>query len=38
MKIKNLILLAIVSLFLFGSCGITKKKCDGGKKMNSPMW
>ena len=37
MKIKNLILLVTVSLFLFGSCG-TSRKCDGGKKIKSEMW
>ena len=37
MKIKNLILLAIVSLFLVASCGINRK-CDGVKKVKSEMW
>jgi hypothetical protein len=35
---KKLILPIIISLFLFGSCGITKKKCDEGNKIKTDMW
>ena len=34
---KNLIVLTLLSLFLFSACSTTKK-CDGGKKIKSQMW
>jgi hypothetical protein len=37
-KMKKLILFTIISLFLFGSCGVTKKKCDGTNKIKTDMW
>jgi len=35
---KKIIILAIISLFLFGSCASSKRGCDGKKKFSSEMW
>ena len=28
----------LLALFLFSSCAVTNKKCDGGKKIKTQMW
>jgi len=35
---KKLIILFLLGIFLFSSCGITNRNCDGGKKVKSEMW
>jgi hypothetical protein len=35
---KKPIILFLLAIFLFSSCGTTNKKCDGGKKMKTQMW
>ena len=35
---KKSMILLLLALFLFSSCGITNKKCDGGQKIKSEMW
>ena len=35
---RKSILLIVLALFLFSSCGVTNKKCDGGKKIKTEMW
>tara|TARA_B110000003_G_C16179866_1_gene350985 strand:+ start:175 stop:285 length:111 start_codon:yes stop_codon:yes gene_type:complete len=35
---KRLILLTVISLFLFGGCSSSKKGCDGKKKVPAGMW
>lgn len=35
---KKVIVLFLLGVFIFSSCGTTNKKCDGGKKIKSEMW
>ena len=35
---KKSILFILLALFLFSSCGVTNKNCNGGKKIKTEMW
>tara|TARA_B100001142_G_scaffold265234_2_gene269203 strand:- start:10546 stop:10656 length:111 start_codon:yes stop_codon:yes gene_type:complete len=35
---KKLIILFLLAIFIFPSCGTANRKCDGGKKIKTQMW